>query len=202
MPMNSIRNILFDLDGTLVDSPIDFAGIRKALGISRQQDILGYVGSLQSSDEELYAKACDIVYQFEFEASQHAIIYEGVEELLKFLTKQNIQLGIVTRNCREIAHEQIKSIEKYFLKVLTRDDVENPKPHPESFEFFRDHYAFSSNETLFIGNHYHDEQFAQNNNLMYLQYVPAEKNTRDHFEFDSYLILLEKYLEIQPKEFK
>ena len=201
MSMQAIRNILFDLDGTLVNSPIDFAGIKSALGISPDTDILGFLESLRPTESEAYQKASQIIYDFEFEASKKTVLYEGVEEFLEYLSAESIQMGIVTRNCREVAHEQIKSVSGHFLKILTRDDVSNPKPHPESFEFFHRNFDFLASETLFIGNHYHDYQFAENNRMRYLEFVPMLEQTKREFEFLSYFDLKENFIAQTPKVF-
>ena len=46
----------FDLDGTLVDSPIDFNGMRKSLGITKRQDILIYLDSIKEKDPAGYSE--------------------------------------------------------------------------------------------------------------------------------------------------
>jgi HAD superfamily hydrolase (TIGR01549 family) len=202
MPMETIRYVLFDLDGTLVDSPIDFDGIRKSLGITKAQDILGYLEQIKGQDEDLFKKSSDIVYQYELEASKKVSIFDGVIEFLEFLKQQEIPMGVVTRNCREIANVQMKSFHQYFEHILTRDDVEKPKPHPESFLFFQDRYQFKATQTLFIGNHMHDYEFAQNNNLKYLEFVPSIEGQKNRsFEFQSYTELKDQFLNQQPEVF-
>lgn len=205
MSMQAIKYILFDLDGTLVDSPIDFNGMRKSLGITKRQDILIYLDSIKEKDPAGYSRGADIVYQFELEASKKARIYEGVFEFLEFLKNGNFKMGVVTRNCREVAQVQMTGIEHFFEEILTRDDVQNPKPHPESFKFFNEKYKFIPDNTLFIGNHRHDYEFARNNKLMYLEYVPEMIQKKNHqsrqFEFASYVSLRRDFMSQMPEVF-
>lgn len=205
MSMQAIKYILFDLDGTLVDSPIDFAGMRRSLGINEKQDILGYLESIKDKDPDRYAEGADIVYQYELEASKKVNLFEGVLDFLDFLKSEQFKMGVVTRNCREIAEIQMKGITHFFEHILTRDDVQNPKPHPESFLFFNQKYNFTSDKTLFIGNHRHDYEFAQNNKLMYLEYVPLKVQKENHqsrqFEFECYATLREEFEHQMPEVF-
>lgn len=201
MPMQAIKNILFDLDGTLVDSPIDFPGIKEALGIALDQDIIGHLEWMKRHDIENYPSASEVVFQFELEASKRTKIFDGVPEFLEFLKLRSIKLGIVTRNCRQIALEQTKGIENFFLDILTRDDVQRPKPHPESFLYFKQHYGFQAHETMYIGNHQHDFEFAKNNKLKYLEFVPVQNDQGRTFEFYSYNDLKDQYFEQNPVEF-
>jgi len=60
--------------------------------------------------------------------------YDYFEDLLRNLNRRNIRKGIVTGGTRE---RVIQIVDKYFDNefacVVTSDDVENGKPHPEPF---------------------------------------------------------------------
>ena len=170
--------VLFDLDGTLVDSRIDFDGIRNALGIDRQTDILGHLESLKSAfsisgqeeDEKAYQTAEKIIFDYEFQAAQNAVNISGATDFVTFLNHYRIPCGIVTRNNAEIAKQQLRNFEGDFLDVLARDDVAKPKPDPESFNFYANKYDFKAESTLYIGDHDHDKQFASNSGMSFLHY--------------------------------
>lgn len=191
--MEGIQSILFDLDGTLVDSPIDFALMRQRLNITKETDILTHLGELEVNGSQIeYQKASQIIFDLEKEAALNSKVFDGVQELLEFLKQNEINLGVITRNNSEISSLQLKSLEEYFLKVLSRDDVTEPKPHPESFDFFRSQYDLDPQKTIFIGNHYHDQEFAENCGLRYLQYNPSinGEDNRKEFEFSCYFELI------------
>lgn len=191
--MDSIQSILFDLDGTLVDSPIDFALMRQRLNITKETDILTHLGELEANGSQSeFKKASQIIFDLEKEAAENSRVFDGVQELLDFLKQNEINLGVITRNNGEISSLQLNSLEDYFLKVLSRDDVTEPKPHPESFEFFRNQHDVDPQKTVFIGNHHHDQEFAENCGLRYLQYNPNLNNEDDgeDFEFSCYFELI------------
>lgn len=130
MKLAEIRHWVFDMDGTLTVAVHDFAAIREALGIPAQDDILTHLAALPA--EEAQAKHA---WLLEHErdlaiASQPA---PGAVELVRELAGRGCQLGILTRNARELAHVTLEAIGLADCfpvdSVLGRDEAP-PKPHP------------------------------------------------------------------------
>ncbi|MCU1731490.1 MULTISPECIES: HAD family hydrolase [unclassified Pseudomonas] len=130
MSLAEIRHWVFDMDGTLTVAVHDFAAIREALGIPAEDDILTHLAALPA--QEAQAKHA---WLLEHErdlaiASKPAV---GAVELVRELAERGCQLGILTRNARELAHVTLDAIGLADCfpvdSVLGRDEAP-PKPHP------------------------------------------------------------------------
>jgi len=124
------RHWVFDLDGTLTQAILDFAEIKRRLGLPPDQDILTSLAQMGDKAEPLRRKLADI----EFEMAGKARVAEGAEALLKALRERKTHTGILTRNRRSHALETLRVIglAPYFeeIYVLGRDEAKH-KPDPD-----------------------------------------------------------------------
>jgi len=147
----NVRGVLFDLDGTLVDTNIDFPlmlremhALANSCGIAGSRidglDILAVVDYVVASLEEasewerarfVRKEALLKLEEIEVAHSMNARIVKGAQELLERLRKTGINIGIVTRNCRRAVECSIERTGLIFDVLLTRDDVPCVKPHPD-----------------------------------------------------------------------
>jgi phosphoglycolate phosphatase len=58
-------------------------------------------------------------------------LFPGVKEMLVELRRRGIKTGILTRNCLEAVTAIFPDIRVYSDAVVTRDDTERVKPHPD-----------------------------------------------------------------------
>lgn len=68
-PQTMFNGIIFDLDGTLVDSRLDFAAIRKALRCPEDVGVLEFIDTLPQREQ---AAAHAVVLEYEREGAQRA----------------------------------------------------------------------------------------------------------------------------------
>lgn len=139
----SIKALLFDWDGTLVDSAhLGLAAFEKTfseLGVVFAHDVYQakYSPNWYSTYEalglpkELWQVADDLWIQHYGE--QSAALIEGVGETLLALRMKGYQLGIVTsgsrsRVCREVQQSVLSDA---FAVVICNEDIVNKKPDPE-----------------------------------------------------------------------
>lgn len=130
MNLAEIRHWVFDMDGTLTVAVHDFAAIRVALNIPPEDDILTHLAALPA-DEAQAKHAWLLEHERDLAiASQPAV---GAVELVRELAGRGYQLGILTRNARELAHVTLEAIGLADCfpvdSVLGRDEAP-PKPHP------------------------------------------------------------------------
>ncbi len=152
------KGYFFDLDGTLVDSKLDFDQMREAIGIPKDEPILEYLD--QHPDKAFVKRGHELVHHFELVGAKSATWIPGAKELLERLNKASIPTAILTRNSREVTRLTIDSLGIPIKHFLTRDDC-LPKPHPEGLHLLAKHFSLNPNETVYIGDFLFDLQTAK-----------------------------------------
>ncbi len=149
--LKDIDAVIFDLDGTLVDSmwmwkSIDIEYLRQ-FGIEFPEDLQKCIEGMSFSETAVYFKK-----RFHLEHSLEQIksdwntmarnkymnevpVKEGVRELLAHLKKNNIPAGIATSNSRELAELIIEKhqLSDYFTSIRTSCEVARGKPSPDIY---------------------------------------------------------------------
>ncbi len=140
-----IRALLFDLDGTLIDTiALILASMRHAthtvLGHTPPDDVLMRgvgvpLGTQMRAISAPHADELASAYRAHNWGIHDELIaeYPGVEEVLADLSARGMPMGIVTSKSRNVAVRGIGlfGIEKYVSVVVTADDTEKHKPEPD-----------------------------------------------------------------------
>lgn len=149
--LQDIKAVIFDVDGTLVDSmwiwrrvDIDFLERRKMeLPVDLQQDIegLSYTSTAEYFKERF--KLPETVEEIKEEWRLMADDFynnmiplkAGVKELLQIFRNNNLKIGIATSNSRELVETMIKKHElgEYFDGIRTSCEVPRSKPFPDVY---------------------------------------------------------------------
>jgi pyrophosphatase PpaX len=159
-------NVLFDLDGTLIDSgSIILASFKHATRTVLEREIpdaelAAIVGGSNIYDQmraidELQAEELVRVYR-EHNAPLHDDLeaFEGIERVLAELKSQGRRLGIVTAKRRktvELAFA-VLPLEPYFDVVVTADMTERHKPDPEPVLAALERLGARPEATAFVGD--------------------------------------------------
>lgn len=131
MNLGSIRHWVFDMDGTLTVAVHDFAAIREALDIPPEHDILTHLAALPA--EEGAAKHAWLL-EHERDLAIASRPAAGAVELVRELAGRGCQLGILTRNARELAHVTLEAIglaDCFPVEHILGRDEAAPKPNPD-----------------------------------------------------------------------
>jgi HAD superfamily hydrolase (TIGR01509 family) len=113
-----VRGVLFDMDGTLVEVPYDWARIRADLGAA-ETSILTYLEKLAEPER---SRKRAILERHEDEATRRARLRPGVRRLLKRLSARRIRTALVTNNSRKNTDILLDRFGLRFDLVMTRDD--------------------------------------------------------------------------------
>ncbi len=178
--MSSKQLIVFDLDGTLIQSNIDYMGIRDEVREMLKDivppdeyqiikdtptTILNLVELVKTKDAlgGLFEKAWLIVEEAERIGYEEAKIDDDVHSTLSKLRLENFNIAIFTNNSRKLTDYGMKKFElkQYTDVVITRDDVEEAKPNPEGLIKIMNHFNKSTEQTIFIGDSWLDAETAQ-----------------------------------------
>lgn len=175
---NPVTTILFDWDGTLVDSA--------HLGLQAFQKTFAELGEPFPIDvyESTYSpnwyatyealglprdkwQRADELWLLHY-GDQLAELTEGVGETLLHFQATGYKLGIVSsgsnaRVCREIESCRLTDV---FGVVICNDHVINKKPHPEGLEKALQSIASLSQETAYVGDAPEDIQMGKAANVL------------------------------------
>ena len=175
-----IQAALFDLDGTLIDSSPDFVKCLNVLltennhATIQESDIRYLVSDgsnvllknflKPSSNEELqnFRERFFKLYHEELEHGSN--FFEGVEELITFLEKENIPWGIVTNKFKRFAEKIIQKnplLQKSQV-LITPDDVSIAKPNPEGLIKAANILDLSPDQCIYVGDHLKDLEAGSN----------------------------------------
>ena len=179
--MNSnraIENLIFDWDGTLVDSAhlglVAFEKTFSELGITFAHEIYEakYSPNWYSTYEalglpkELWQVADDLWIQHYGE--QSASLIEGVGETLLSLRTKGYRLGIVSsgsrsRVCREVEQSVLAD---GFAVIICNEDIVNKKPHPEGLELAISGMNVEPSKCAYIGDAPEDIEMGRRGNVL------------------------------------
>lgn len=169
MPM--IRGVVFDLDGTLIDSRLDFPRIRAEMRLPP-----GQVGILESvlalADESHRAHCEQVLWSHEQQGAQSATLMDGARELLRVLAQRQIPTAVLTRNSRRSTDLALNRLDLGFSQVLTREDAP-PKPDPAGLLQICENWGFTRHEVLFVGDFQFDLQTGQQAGVRTVLYAPG-----------------------------
>lgn len=192
--MREIKNIIFDLDGTLIDSIPDIhKSINKSLGYIGLPEIpidnvRKYVGNgakalikrtLNFFSDKYDKKYLEIVedkmYNFYIEYYyEHCIdetyLYEGVENTLKKLFELKINMFLITNKPNDIAINTIKKLNifNYFKAIIGDGIYPYRKPDINIWLNLKKDYNLIENETIMVGDGIPDYEFAKNSKIKVL----------------------------------
>jgi phosphoglycolate phosphatase len=174
--MKCIRAVLFDLDGTLLDSAPDLVGslnwVRRSENLAplplsemSQYASRGAAGLLKAgmpeTDENRFETwRIRFLDHYAENSFRHSKLYEGIPELLAFLDEAGIPWGVVTNKIESLTLPIIKAagLEESISCLVCGDSLSESKPHPAPVRLACRLLEVAPGETLFAGDDIRDIQ--------------------------------------------
>jgi HAD superfamily hydrolase (TIGR01549 family) len=187
-----IKGIVFDLDGTLIHSTIDFLKMKRhMITILEDNDIPKGMLTHRQTTVVILAKAEEIwrghgkeeekiaeiketleetMNRGELEAISTIEEVEGASDALRTLKEKGYKLAILTRSHHPYAVEALKKIRvhQYFDLILGRGETPRPKPYAEALRHASTLMGLAIEEIAFVGDNHIDHDSAVNADCLFI----------------------------------
>ncbi|MFJ9990517.1 phosphoglycolate phosphatase [Pseudomonas putida] len=178
------RLVMFDLDGTLIDSVPDLAAAvdrmllelgRPPAGLDAVRQWVGngaevlvrraLAGGIEHDtvDAQLAERALALFMEAYGESHELTVVYPGVRDTLRWLRKQGVEMALITNKPERFVGpllDQMK-IGRYFRWIIGGDTLPQKKPDPAALLFVMKMAGIAPEQSLFVGDSRSDVQAAR-----------------------------------------
>lgn len=204
-----IRGVIFDLDGTLIRSTIDFPEMKRRMiaiieggeiprgrlsptdttvvTMEKAEGIWEEKGIPEAERIRIRAEIDEAMNRTELEAVSTVVEVEGAREAVRRLNKGGYRLAVLTRAHRAYAMEALRKTGMlgFFDVILGRNETPKPKPYAEALKHTTGLMGLSLDEIVFVGDHPIDATCAKNASVRFIGVLTGwakEDVWRDHGE--------------------
>jgi len=177
-----IKAVLFDMDGTLYDTRLDWLEIRHRIGLP--YDGRPILRQLDEAEPELKKRGEEILFRAEQEGAENGVLLPGAAELLHDLQTRGVLCALITNNSRRSVETVLARHPLPFDLVLSRDDGA-AKPDPGIFCAAMEQLGVSPGETIAIGDTHLDLVAAQRAGISEIVLVGTLPWLREHIPSDA-----------------
>jgi phosphoglycolate phosphatase len=221
MPLEAL---IFDLDGTLVDTAPDLTAAtnhalsligRRAISNAEARNLVGH------GSRALIVKCCEVtggavddetvkwlnLALLEYYADHiagHSVIFPGLLALLDRARNAGLKLGVCTNKVEHLSHKLLRELKMadYFGAVVGGDTLPIMKPDPAPYREVATRLGVDANNTLMFGDSETDIRTAQNTGVPVIavtfgytpQHVKTYNPTHIISHYDQAWPIISKYL--------
>ncbi len=148
------KGIIFDLDGVIIKSSLDFGLIAKEIfGSSSKKPVLEKIEELSSPTEK--KRAFRILEKHEKRAALRAQLNAGIRQLLGLVRQRGMKTAIVTRNSQNSVGIILEKFHLHIDCIVTREGIP-PKPSKKPVLRACECMKLSPHEVVFLGDYEFD----------------------------------------------
>lgn len=173
--------VIFDLDGTLIDSKLDLAhsvnATREYMGMTplEHDTVYSYVGNgaptlirralgPDATTEDCEKALAYFVQHYREHCLDYTRLYPGAEETLNALSEANVTMAILTNKPVRISEIIVNGLDtaKHFVRVYGGNSFDDKKPHPIGILKLMEETGAAPERTLMVGDSSVDIETARN----------------------------------------
>jgi len=197
--MIQVNAVVFDLDGTLIKSKIDYEEMRRRVtnvliesGIPPEKlSKSGRIWELMKGGEELQRESglsLDSIRNVRQRITEalNSVELESVEkvkptphalEVLEKLRGRGLSIGVAIRSCNAYATRalELTGLTSYVNVLFARDDMEYPKPDPRHLFQVVEALRASPHSVVFIGDTTTDLETANEAGIKFIGYIKEDE---------------------------
>ncbi len=173
----AVRAVLFDLDGTLIDSAPDLAGAANEMRVARDlpalpyaafrpmvgtgaRGMLGVALNVSPDDARFINLRDEFLQRYEVRMTHQTKVFEAVEVLLDELQQRRLPWGIVTNKAERFTQPLVRALglNQHAAAVISGDTTPHAKPHPAPLLEAARRMNVAPADCLYVGDDLRDVQ--------------------------------------------
>ncbi|MBX3606425.1 MAG: phosphoglycolate phosphatase [Piscinibacter sp.] len=170
-----VKAVLFDLDGTLIDSAPDLAGAGNDMRAARGLPLLpldhfrpmvgagarGMVGralQVAPGQPDFEALRAEFLERYEARMTRETRVFESMTPVLEALQARRLPWGIVTNKVARYAEPIVRSLGLPAAALVCGDTTPHAKPHPAPLLEAARQLALAPGDCVYVGDDLRDVQ--------------------------------------------